>query len=104
MVSDTQLRRWFREYNQRYFGGTLPRDTAVYYATVDGAYGDCDYKSDGRFHIRINPDNTWGRSVRRLTLLHEMVHIAVWPRVTHGPYFEREMMRLASAGAMRGIW
>lgn len=104
MRSDRQLRRWYRDYNRRYFGGRLPVDTVCYYSTVDHCYGDCACDAAGRFTIRVNPDITSRRCSRRFTLLHEMAHVAVWPRRTHGKYFDSEMLRLANAGALKGLW
>ena len=38
----------------------------------------------------------------RHTLLHEMAHAS--GVYNHGPRFDREMLRLAKAGAFNGIW
>ena len=42
----------------------------------------------------------------RQTLLHEMAHAAVNRRqgYGHGVRFQKEMLRLAKAGAFKGIW
>lgn len=103
-MSDPQLKRWFRRYNRRYFDGTLPSDVRISYCWVTKAHGNCSLDPDGKFHIRINPDSTGTREGRRFTLLHEMVHVKLWPVCTHGKAFDAEMLRLAKAGAMRGLW
>lgn len=103
--SDRQLRRWYRDYNRRHFGGKLPADVAIVYETVAGAFGDCLKMADGWFRIRINPDLNIGRRSRRFTLVHEMAHVKLWDRnQRHGPVFDAEMLRLANAGAMKGLW
>lgn len=47
-------------------------------------------------------------SVAELTLLHEMVHLAILSegdrRTQHGRKFELRMLRLAKQGAMCGLW
>lgn len=49
-----------------------------------------------------------GRQQTRLTLLHEMAHIAVEIRhrrpMGHGAVWQREMLRLARAGAFANWW
>ena len=43
-------------------------------------------------------------SVAMMTLLHEMCHLAVPKRIWHGPKFQKEMLRLAKAGAFKELW
>jgi predicted SprT family Zn-dependent metalloprotease len=104
MLSDSQLRRWYRDYNRRFFGGALPADADVFYAPIDGAHGDALGESNGEFTLRINPACAIDLRVVRMTLLHEMAHLKLWPYRTHGPRFEQEMQRLAVAGAFKGLW
>jgi predicted metal-dependent hydrolase len=102
-LTDKRLRRWYQTYNRVYFGGKLPTSAIVCIANVDGCWGQTFH--DGiRFAIEIAPQNAICVTVAKMTLLHEMAHVNLWPRTTHGPYFEREMQRLALAGAMRGLW
>lgn len=101
---DPQLKRWFRQYNQKYFDGGLPSDTRISYCWVTKAHGNCNLESDGKFHIRINPDGTGTREARKFTLLHEMCHVKLWPNGAHGKAFNQEMLRLATAGAFEGLW
>ncbi len=99
-----RLRRWFREYNDRYFDGALPLSTCIGFASLEGCYGDCD-KKGGRFFIRIDRENCSRVKERRATLLHEMAHVKLWDVYRgHGRIFDIEMQRLAAAGAMRGLW
>lgn len=40
----------------------------------------------------------------RMTLLHEMAHMALWPDRKHGKKFTAEMLRLAQLGAFDKLW
>jgi hypothetical protein len=40
----------------------------------------------------------------RSVLLHEMVHVSLPLKILHGARFEKEMFRLAKAGAFKGLW
>jgi hypothetical protein len=103
--SDRQLRRWYRNYNIRYFGGKLPATISLIYETTDRCFGDCWLTPQGWFRIRVDPDRNFGRQSRRFTLLHEMAHVNLWGfNHHHGPIFNAEMLRLANAGAMKGLW
>lgn len=37
-------------------------------------------------------------------LLHEMAHLNLGWGVNHGRKFQKEMLRLAKAGAFKGVW
>ena len=54
--------------------------------------------------IRINKDLKKWSKIAEHTLIHEMVHLSLPPKVFHGPRFEKEMLRLAKAGAFKGVW
>jgi hypothetical protein len=104
MLSDRRLRGWYREFNRRWFEDGLPEDVDVLYAPVEGCSGEMVPEDRDSFVIRINPRYQVCSGIARLTLLHEMVHVELWPYVTHGPKFEARMRKLAAAGAMRGLW
>jgi hypothetical protein len=76
----------FAEYNQRYFGGLLPR----YKALITNNQSRCERR---KRRIYINPQ-TGDVSV---ILLHEMVHAAVG--LGHGKVWLDEIRRLADLGA-----
>lgn len=103
VLCSSQLRRWYRDANQRWFGGKLPDDVDLFWAPHDGCSGMAWQEGDG-FVILINPAYALDFHVARLTLLHEMAHLALWPYRKHGPRFEAEMRRLAKSGAMKGLW
>lgn len=58
-----------------------------------------------QFKIYINAIYKGQRRVVYSTLLHEMLHCDKWwiPDC-NGPVFDREMRRLCSKGAMKGMW
>lgn len=104
VLSDRRLRNWYRNFNRLWFAEGLPEDVDVLYAPVEGCSGRTFPEDHDAFVIRINPQFSVCERMTRLTLLHEMVHVELWPYATHGPRFEARMQELAAAGAMRGLW
>jgi len=119
------LKRKFNEYNRKYFDGILPKDTVVdwHYELNHDASGACHIhgmmkcsqipksygKCEGKHLILINTRLWDDVEQSYMTLLHEMVHlqIGLWvtpPKKSHGPEFQRGMMRLAKAGALARLW
>ena len=111
MRSNPTLKKLYRLYNKKYFGGRLP-DVLVSFVTPK------DMKRNGlgkatcavtcfneglrpAIFISRNPFKTWGYI--RADLLHEMCHIAR-PRASHGKVFQDEMKRLAKLNAFAEIW
>jgi len=120
-----QLKRKFNEYNRKYFGGRLPKDTVVDWhydmpndhlgAThvhglipcnqVPKSYGACG----GRHMILLNTVLWNMPCVAEMTLLHEMVHLMAVNgnkklAQGHGQAFNAEMNDLANQGAFDGKW
>lgn len=105
MNSHPQLMRLFRKFNAKYFSGDLPEPLIKYeHINIAHCFGLCEQLEDLSFVITIDPQWASSRSFRHLTLLHEMVHIYIWPCATHGKKFQDEMMRLALDGAFKEIW
>jgi len=110
MTSDRQLRNWFIKYNKRYWASSLPENTVLYWEPVpqcDGVTCPVFEVSDGCFEIKIDPALKGQPCFWKLTLLHEMIHVAVWrkhPKHQHGPTFQREKDRLYALGALRKLW
>ncbi len=102
-LSDGWLAGWYRRYNERYFAGDLPDEVDVLYAPVKGCCADVLPGELDDFVLRINPAFALDASIARITLLHEMVHIKLWPNRRHGAAFYEEIKRLAQAGAYKGI-
>jgi uncharacterized membrane protein YcjF (UPF0283 family) len=116
MLSERDLLRWYRTYNDRYFRGALPEEVDILWAPVVDGYAEVDFHRDkhshsrlhrqeaGEFVILISPSIAAWTAQWRWALLHEMAHVGLWPYQRHGPRFQAEMLRLAQAGAFRNIW
>lgn len=87
------LRRLFKEFNVRYWGGHLPQ-FHVRTKRLTGYHGLCD---DKKKTIFIDPRKCLaaGREVERV-LLHEMCHIRT--HGDHGKQFQKKLVRLAALG------
>jgi hypothetical protein len=94
------LKRLYRSFNALYFGGELP-DAEIRYEPVP-AFADC-CKTDDVFVIRINPAIGGWVDFLKLTLLHEMIHVRLWPRTNHGVRFDREVERLMQFKEIRKL-
>lgn len=101
ILSKRRLRRWFRHYNRAYFGGRLPRNAELSWTPIEQCWGQCCGEPP---EIQLSPACGVDSRLARMTLLHEMVHLSLYPYLAHGPRFEAEMQRLAIAGAMKGLW
>lgn len=113
MTSDPQLRRWYLDFNRRYFAGELPTDTVtVFWEPIGGALALCSEveNSGGELQIRVNPalrlvGSRPRYSAAKLALLHEMVHVKWWThRVEHhGRRFDEELQRLCQYRSFRNL-
>ena len=98
----SRLERSYRYYNRRYFGNLLPNppEVRVHWARLQSELG---YQLEDE--IVLNRRYRHCNALWRMTLLHEMVHLKLPPRAPdHGRRFQREMLRLARAGAFRYLW
>lgn len=87
----------FYDFNARFFNGKLPLDTMVSWSRSIPRHvaGDFD-GTDIRINVALKPL----RPCWKLTLLHEMAHLATSEEVEeHGPKWKREMRRLYRIGA-----
>lgn len=91
--SSLQLKRWYRDYNRRYFDDSLPHDLIVLWEPCDDA--DALTYILGNTPTRIAIDPSYSRSPRaaRILLLHEMVHVEVIDPM-HGQRFRRRLKHL----------
>ena len=113
----TKLQQCFDEFNEKYFDSRL-HDVELswaIYPRVDGEKVDgyCHeapdlYKSHKIVLARRLRKSPW---MWKIVLLHEMVHMDMMFAGTpeeeqgfHGPLFNAEMLRLAKAGALNGLW
>ena len=114
-LSDRKLKRWYREFNQKWFDGQLPANTEVWWENVDASCASVDYdgcgatfdESTDTWLIRINPALGWSPRLSKFALIHEMVHIAEDipnPKRAHGAKFQYRMLLLAAAGAFKDLW
>ena|SRR6185312_9215877 len=109
--ADKRLKTIYLRYNREAFDGTLPTDTEVGWndELKDKMYGitlgiaDEDTKHLF-FQIHVNEELRRWPEVVRLTLLHEMNHIYLYPYMKHGKRFEEAMVRLAGRGMFKGLW
>jgi hypothetical protein len=117
MRASSYLKKLYNLYNKNFFNNRLPQDTTLYYAPkLDKVKSDSHqnrsmcavtYWFDDRPNI-IVIRRTKTKSIRHIVsdLLHEMCHLSA-------PYsdceksntkFQREMKRLANAGAFYNVW
>lgn len=103
MRRQTALQKTYRLFNRKYFGNKLPRNARLRWADLKGMMG---YQRGQE--IVIDRKDRKRDSVWRGTLLHEMVHLALPDSKPiggfHGKDFQKEMMRIARLGALKGIW
>jgi hypothetical protein len=106
--SDPDLWKWYLAYRRRYFyrknWTELPEEVTITWHQCDGDYGDIDEIDTGEFVIRINPKYALDQRQAKFALLHELVHLKLWPYKNHGPAFHKEMLRLAKLGAFNSLW
>lgn len=104
-MTNKKLRYWFRRYNKKYFSNRLP-EISVKFKDITRAkcIGQTHYECYKPVYVAIDNElKTWS-DMAKMTLLHEMCHVALPLRVNHGPRFQDEMLRLARAGAFNGLW
>jgi hypothetical protein len=104
-LCDRRITNWYRSYNERWFGGELPEDVDVIWAPVVGCCADLNvlFNDPESYILRLNPRHSIDMNACRINLLHEMVHIKLWPRRLHGTPFHKEIQRLAAIGAYKGL-
>jgi hypothetical protein len=109
--SNRALKKLYKDYNRKYFGGKLP-DCLVCFTTPQDleknglGKATCAVtflKGYGRPAIFISENKlkTW-RYIKS-DLLHEMCHVSK-PRADHGKVFQDEMLRIAKLGAFAVVW
>jgi hypothetical protein len=103
MTSDLQLKRFYNKLNATYYAGEL-EDVAIWWEPVAGGIAECQRMGDGEMVIRIDPCLRGKKSLWKMAVIHETVHVRLDPHQNHGRKFNAEMLRLAELGAMNGIW
>jgi len=115
MRASSYLSRLYNHYNREFFGGRLPEDVKLYYASKLDKVKDGKHRStcavtyfyaDSSPKIVIRRTKTSNMRHIASDLLHEMCHIAE-PGADcdeRESKFQKEMKRLANAGAFYNIW
>lgn len=115
LKQDKRLQRWYEKYNKLYFGSKLPKACVVGWnneldpgdaAAVHGVHftmaeDGVDWDVVG---IHLDAAKHAGAKDARMSLLHEMAHLSLYPYRFHGKKFDMEMRRLAMLGAFDGLW
>lgn len=110
LKQDYQLSRLYAKFNRLYFDTRLPANPVVGWdSTISSdqwAWTIHDnIEGTQILHIGLNPDlKKLPSQFKRLFLLHEMAHVAIWPYKHHGKKFQEEMQRLAVRGAFKDVW
>lgn len=100
MASDPTLRRWYMRFNDVFFGGELPLDIPVYWEPATGNLGETfeventDEGESPDLAIRLDPCLRFSSMMAKLTLIHEMAHVRIYPYLGHGKPFDAEIKRL----------
>lgn len=98
----TLLTKAYKLYNRKYFGGRLPNPPEVTVRWEDIEESLMGYQEGTE--IAISRKYRYSNSIWRLTLLHEMVHLATPGGHAHGKEFQGRMLKLAKAGAFKKLW
>ncbi len=111
MRTAPKLKKAYNTINRKHFGGKLPKKIAVCWSKRLNRLcllGRASNFGDGIYSIELLPVLKKYNVLAEMILIHEMVHILNYTRNRqdggHGPNFQKEMVRLAKAGAFRKIW
>lgn len=109
-ISDRQLKLWYTQYNRCFFNSELPESVILVWEPVPACHGETTTVFEieqGVFSVKIDPALKGVVKFAKITLLHEMVHIALWarhPQHQHGKLFNDRMLKLAQDGALKKLW
>lgn len=104
MNTNAELQQMYRHFNKKWFKNRLPKNLRIAYANIDGL-GITNFEAEKPKSIQISQRIQWSLSETAMTLFHEMVHVSLpYHSREHGRKFQREMLRLAKAGAFKGRW
>ena len=119
MRASSYLARLYNHYNREFFDGKLPEGVKLYYApkldkvdTRDGKHrSTCAvtyFYKEAPPKIIIRKTATSNMRHIASDLLHEMVHVAI-PKAdcedrNPDSVFQKEMKRIAKAGAFQNVW
>lgn len=113
-VSKKGLRKMYRDFNRKWFRNRLPKNIEVRFVDLPQPkalshinFGLTHFEAYKPVYIYIWSGLQRNHGETAMTLLHEMVHVSLpYTCNSHGPYsrFEKEMVRLAKAGAFNPYW
>lgn len=104
-MTNPELQALYHEFNKKWFGNKLPKDMVVCFAGLHmHRMAVTRYYRARPLYIEMNKNLRWNHSVVAMTLLHEMVHVALPYRINHGPEFHKAMKSLAKRGAFTPFW
>ncbi len=92
MDSDPALKRLYNKYNHTYWRDALPSNTQIWWEPCGPDAGVTIQLDEETLGIKIDPALMGMRRFAKLTLLHEMVHVATWliRAADHGRIFGYE--------------
>lgn len=105
-MSEEGIADLYRQNNEQWFGNKLPKDTIIKWANLhsEGRFGKSWKDSSGVFHIVLDMEFNEADVQMRITLLHEMCHVATGKEVSeHGPLWRAKMRALLLEGAFDGL-
>jgi hypothetical protein len=103
------LKMLYNMFNALYFRDRLPKGTRLYFVSKVGRSKSIAKSACAATYLFDPPviviQKSKAKSMRYVSadLLHEMAHISK-PRAEHGKVFQKEMKRLANAGAFQNVW
>jgi hypothetical protein len=108
--SSPYLKRLYRQYNKKYFGGCLPKIWLIFGQAREWRASKlgkttcaATFFEDGvPIGIAIRYYKNKSTNYFKTDLLHELIHVAN-PRASHGPAFKKELRRLMAAGAFDNL-
>lgn len=106
------LEKWFQTYNDTYFDGKLVVSSVAFAEMPLSTMGmtTCEVVGTKICWIRISKHYQDTPPVYLETILHEACHVQIMQSIqgdeleSHGPRFQACMLRLAEAGALKGLW
>lgn len=111
MRTSSKLKRDFLRKNKKWFAGRLPKNTKTRWnpnLKWQGVLGQAWGPEGGPYFIDIARELKKYPVIAEWVMLHEMIHILMYVRgindVGHGPRFQKQMLKLAKAGALNKIW
>ena len=108
MGTNWHLEDFYRYFNKKYFGNSLPKDMPVYYKDIDVLGNTVIMKTTSGqcrpLYIQITKKIRFSARLSQQTVLHEMLHVAYPEKRGHRGWFDKKMLQLMKRGAMNGVW